>query len=186
MKNIIIWSLRVKAAPTADRYCKRCGTKTAFASSGLFRVNAQQKSLDVWLIYKCTVCDTTWNLTVLSRVAPRSIPPVLLRGFYENDGELALRYAADAALIKRNGAQPGQPDIEVVGADIAHGESVRIRLIPEQPLEIKAATVLRKKLGLSGSEFDKLLASGTLVCVSGHDLQKSKLSGEIIVELRHG
>jgi len=68
-------------------------------------VNGQKKNLDVWLIYKCTVCNTTWNLTILSRIAPRSIPPELLTGFHENDPDLANRYANDAALIKRNGAE---------------------------------------------------------------------------------
>ena len=70
-------------------------------------MNAQKKSLDVWLIYKCPVCGATWNLTVLSRVAPRLIPPELLQGFYDNDPDLAARYASDRALVKRNGAEPG-------------------------------------------------------------------------------
>jgi len=93
-------------APAAVRYCKRCGIKTGFISSGAFRVNAQRKNLDVWLIYKCSACKTTWNLTVLSRVSPLSIPPELLRGFHENDPDIALSYANDIALIKKNGAKP--------------------------------------------------------------------------------
>ena len=93
-------------ALTVVKYCKKCKRKTMFNSSGLFRVNAHRKSLDVWLIYKCKKCNTTWNLTVLSRVAAGSIQPELLRGFHENDIELAERYTSDAALIKRNGAEP--------------------------------------------------------------------------------
>jgi len=68
-------------------------------------VNAQKKTLDVWLIYRCSVCGATWNLTVLSRVAPRSLPPELLRGFQDNDPDLAARYASDRALLKKNGAE---------------------------------------------------------------------------------
>ena len=95
-------------APTVVKYCKKCRKKAEFASSGAFRVNAQRKSLDVWLIYKCKKCNTTWNLTILSRVASGAIPPELLCGFLDNDTELAIRYATDIALIKRNGAEPGQ------------------------------------------------------------------------------
>lgn len=181
MKNII-WTVRIKNAPTVVRYCKRCGAKAEFASTGLFRVNAQQKSLDVWLIYKCADCDTTWNLTVLSRVAPRSIPADLLRSFFENDSVLAMHYATDSALIKRNGAESGQPEYEILGEDIKQNESARIHLMPEQPTEIKAETILRKKLCLSRNEFDRLLLSERLVCVSGQNLKKCKLSTEVIVE----
>jgi hypothetical protein len=88
------------------KYCKKCKMKAKFASSGLFRVNANRKNLDVWLIYKCIKCNTTWNLTVLSRVTTGSIPQDLLTGFHENDIELAKHYASDVALIKRSGAEP--------------------------------------------------------------------------------
>ena len=80
-------------APAAHSYCKHCKRKQPFICSGRFRVNAQKKSLDVWLIYKCLICGATWNLTVLSRVNPRAIPLELLQGFQDNDPELAARYA---------------------------------------------------------------------------------------------
>lgn len=166
------------------RYCKKCRNNAEFVSSGNFRVNAQQKSLDVWLIYKCSNCDVTWNLTVLSRLSPRAISVDLLRGFHENDPDLAIRYATDVALIKRNGATLGNPEIEIVGVDVISGESTRIKLISEIPLEVKAETAIRNKLGLSRTVFDKLRTTGKLVCVSGHNLGKCKLTGEIIVELR--
>ena len=97
--------------PTVIRYCRKCGIRTEFASTESFRVNAQRKSLDVWLIYKCIKCNTTWNLTVLSRVAPGTIPPEMLRGFHDNNTDLAMIYATDKTLIKRNGAEPGQVKI---------------------------------------------------------------------------
>lgn len=170
-------------APTVSRYCKRCGAKAAFSSSGLFRVNAQQNRLDVWLIYKCSVCDSTWNLTVLSRITPQSLPADVLQGFYKNDSILAMRYATDTALIKRNGGTPGQPGIEIAGEDVDLADSVRIRLIADQPLDIKVEAILRKRLGLSRNGLDRMLSGGTLVCISGHDIRKCKLSGEIILEL---
>ena len=166
------------------RYCKRCGKSAEFASSGCFRVNAQQKSLDVWLIYKCAVCGTTWKLAVLSRVAPKSIPAEMLGGFCANDAELTMRYATDTALIRQNGAVPGNPHIEVIGEDANRTVSIRIHLVSQMPLDIKAKTVLREKLGLSGSEFAGLLESERLVSISGHDLKRCKLAGEIIAELR--
>ena len=96
---------REENASTVVKYCKKCKTKTDFTSSGLFRVNANRKKLDVWLVYKCMKCNTRWNLTILSRVTTGSIPQDLLAGFHDNDIELAKHYASDVALIKRNGAE---------------------------------------------------------------------------------
>lgn len=68
--NKIIWEIQCHSSLPAYRYCKKCGEKRAFTCSGQFRVNAQQKHLDVWLIYKCPDCDTTWNASVCCRVSP--------------------------------------------------------------------------------------------------------------------
>ena len=179
----ITWTVRIKNAPAAVRYCKRCGVKTSFVSSGLFRINAQQKNLDVWLIYKCSACGATWNTTVLSRVNPRSIPQKTLEGFHSNDAGLAMRYASDVALIKKNGGEPGLPSIETEGAAADFAKPARIHLIAEHPAEIRALTVLRDKLGLSRSEIARMCDSGQLRCVSGQDIKKCRLTaGEIILE----
>lgn len=179
----ILWEVRFTRAPSVLRYCKHCGAKTEFVSSGLFRVNAQQKDLDVWLIYKCAVCDTTWKLTLLSRVSPRELPPEILRGFYSNDGHLAMRYATDIPLIRRGGAEVCLPDFEVIGETVSLSESAEIRLVPQWPSELRATAVLREKLGLSRSAFDAMHENGVIRCTSGHDLKKCKLNGEIIVTL---
>ena len=180
----IIWTARYLSAPTAVRYCKHCGFRTAFASSGLFRVNAQQKTLDVWLIFKCPDCDTTWNCTILSRVNPRALPPDLLEGFHANDAELAIRYASDAALLKRNGSEPGTPEIEVLGEKIDFTEPVLIELTAEWPAEQKAAAAVREKLGISRSQFARLCDSGRIRCISGQNLKKCRLASTIVLEIR--
>jgi len=147
-------------------------------------VNAQQKSLDAWLIYKCSGCDATWKLEIFSRVNPNAIPPDLLDGLHKNDPALARQYASDVSLIKRNGAETGPPEIEISGEDVDLSQPARIHINAELPLAIKTEAVLRKKLGLSRSEFDRKLAGERLVCLSGHNLKKCKLTGGIIVELK--
>jgi hypothetical protein len=159
-------------------------TKTAFVSSGRFRVNASRKALDIWLIYKCEKCETTWNLTIFSGISPHSLSPELLNGFLQNDSELSMHYAADTALIKQNGGEPGLPEIEVSGESVDTAETVRIELIAEQSSGYSAASIIRSKLGLSRSEFIRFCESGRLVCVSGQNLKKCKLAGTIILEIR--
>ena len=176
--------MRFGTAPEAVRYCRRCGVKTAFRSDGNFRINAQRKSLDVWLIYKCAQCDLTWNLTVLSRVSPNSIQSAMLRGFHENDPALVSRYAFDVSLIRKNGAEPSETDIIIDGEDAGAGEPLRISLIPEHPMDVKVSAVLRKKLGLSRREFNALCETHRLRELNGRDLKKCKLSEEITVEIK--
>jgi hypothetical protein len=69
----VLWEVRHPEPPKIVRYCKTCGAKAEYVSSGLFRVNAQQKSLDIWLVYRCTTCKSTWNMTIYSRINPKSI-----------------------------------------------------------------------------------------------------------------
>lgn len=179
----IDWKVFLLHPPAAARYCKRCGKRTEFIPSGLFRVNAQKKDMDVWLIYKCAVCDTTWNLTVHSRVNPRSLPPGALNGYMGNEAEYVLRCAVDTALIRRNGAEPGLPEVELIGADVTPHEPVELHIAAEQPLEIRPAALLRKKLGLTRSAYDRMLTHGQIVCVSGHDLTACRLCGEMVIQI---
>jgi len=97
-------AVRFPDVPSVIRRCKKCSVKTEFDMSGLFRINANKKSLDVWLIYRCSVCDSTWNFSIYTRISPQAIEPELLDRFHENDLDLAVHYATDTALLKRNGA----------------------------------------------------------------------------------
>ncbi|MCL2828554.1 MAG: DUF1062 domain-containing protein [Oscillospiraceae bacterium] len=182
MKHIQ-WTAQIKHAPTVEKYCKRCGCKTAFVSSNLFRINAQQRHLDVWLIYRCGVCDTTWNLTVLSRINPHSIAPETLQRFQDNDPDLAMRYALDTPLIRQNGGEPRLPVIEITGPPTELTEPVRIHLRSEHPTEIKILTVLRDQLGLSRSALERMHETGRLRIISGQSLKKCKLAGEVVIEI---
>ncbi|QRG66472.1 DUF1062 domain-containing protein [Brevibacillus choshinensis] len=81
----------------------------------MFRVSAQRKYLDIWLIYKCSDCDCTWNMTIYSRINPKSIASEILEGFRSNDGELVKKYAMDTGLIQKNGAEAGLPKYKILG-----------------------------------------------------------------------
>jgi len=79
--------------PKVLNSCHRCKKTTAFYCSEKFRVNAQQKRIDVWLIYKCEHCESTWNYSILSRVHTNSIDKVLHQKFMNNDRETAWQHA---------------------------------------------------------------------------------------------
>ena len=169
--------------PTVLRYCKRCGEKSEFESSEMFRVNAQQKNLDIWLIYKCRNCNTTWKLTVLSRINPHTLPAEMLTRYANNDSELAKLHAMDVALIKKNGAKFHTADAEIVGSDYDWKEAAEIHLAAKWSMKSKAAAFIYRKLGLSRSAFEKMYTEGRISCLSGHDLKKCKMKTEIIFRI---
>jgi len=85
--------------------CGSCGKKRQFANTGRFRVNANGKKVDVWLIYQCVKCKYTWNLAIYERTKPGKISMEEYRMFLENDEELACRYGNDKAFLKRNNVE---------------------------------------------------------------------------------
>lgn len=76
------------------------------------------------------------------------------------------------------------PEVEIIGDQIDLTKPAHIELTAEWPSEYKVAAALRSKLGLSRTEFDSLCESGKIVCVSGHNLKKCKLSGTILIDIR--
>lgn len=181
---LVAWKIRYCAPPAALRYCKKCKKKSEFICSGQFRINAQQKALDIWLIYKCARCNATWNSTICSRVSPQKLEAGLLERFLCNDKDLAMRYAMDLALLRKNGAEIKLPAFQVIGEDISLEKAARIKIQSQYVLPLKAACVLRTKLGVSQREFDALLLNKRIVSDAGQDLKKCRLaSEETIVEV---
>lgn len=84
------------------RMCPGCGCRTAYESTGSFRVNANGKRIDVWLIYRCGKCGHTYNLTIYERVKPEEIPAPEYCRFLENHEETALRYGTDKGIFVKN------------------------------------------------------------------------------------
>jgi len=174
----VIWELKFLSAPKTMHYCKKCGARTEHVSSEAFRINAQGKSLDVWLIYRCVRCKTTWNLTILSRVNPGSLDRGLLERFTCNDGELARRYAMDTDFLKRNGAETEVPPYDVTGDEVDLARKTTVRIISRYPLGIRVSKILREKLFLSRKNFDEMVQGGLIRLEDGSDINKSRLYRE--------
>lgn len=78
----------------------------------------KKKTLDIWLIYKCVHCNTTWNSTIYSRVSAQKLGAALLEKFHNNDKNLAAKYAMDISLLQRNGATLKKPDCQATHTNI--------------------------------------------------------------------
>lgn len=179
----VYWQAAYTGLPKAVRYCKKCAAKTAFVSSNLFRMNAQKRNLDVWLIYKCERCGCTWNMTVHTRIKPQDLPPEHLRGYEGNDPGLARQWAMNIPLLRQNGAEVELPDYEVTGEDVDIHLPCRIHITNRYPMEARLGSLLCGKLGTSRSRLAQLLEEGELCALSGQDLSKDKLTREVVIEL---
>lgn len=175
----IIWEVHYRSAITAVRYCKKCGKKSEYVSTGLFRVNAQRKYLDIWLIYNCAVCDTTWNATIYSRINPQNLRPEKLEQFHMNDKNLAEQYAMDVELLCKNGAEVTLPKYFITGDEIGSGQPTEVHIVSKFPCRLKIAAILREKLQLSRKAFEKMLDCGQIRSIPETDLTKCKLHTEM-------
>jgi hypothetical protein len=137
----VTWSVVALEAPRVSRRCPRCGEQRRFFSSDKFRINAQKRRLDVWLIHKCEACDFTWNLTVLERVLPQDIDPSRYRRFLDND-----RHEAWACAFAGPGDRGVAWDVHIAGV----GEDIVVRLV--HPVEIRLERLAARALGLRRGE----------------------------------
>lgn len=173
--HTITWQVVPAAAPTVLRHCKKCGKKTAFSSSDLFRVNAQKRTLDIWLIYNCDKCGTSWNAAIHSRIPPQSLPLETLEAYHKNDADMAARWANDVPFLQSLGCDVELSDFEILGPILPENEPAALEITAPCPLPLKVSALVRQKLNLSRREFDAMLETGILSSPSGQDLAKCKL-----------
>lgn len=181
----ITWEVSYLSPPHITRYCKKCGTKTKYRCSNAFRVNAQKKTIDIWLIYKCVNCDSTWNMEVYTRISPKSIDAALLEGFHCNNEDLALQCAMDARLLSKNSVTMCPPDYVIHGDDLPYDEPVELVIRSAFPTLIKVASLIRQKTGLSQSRFANLAETGAISSMSGGNISKMTVKEELRVMIHH-
>lgn len=158
------WRVRPTDFPTIRRRCRACPS-TEFQTQGKFRVNANHKLLDVWLLALCAQCGETAKLTVLERANVRSIDPETLRGFHENVPSLAARLLADPQLAQRNGVALDWADAWTLDRDpeeLPKADILEVGVRFTQRIPLRVPTLIAAGLGLSASEVTRHIASGVI------------------------
>lgn len=166
------WLVRPHAFPTIRRRCRTCPS-TEFETQGRFRVNANHKVLDVWLLALCARCGETVKLTVLERVRVRSIDPAMLSRFHANDAALAARWLADPRVAQRNDIALDWSDawrLETEPVDLPKADILDVGVRFARPIPLRLTAVIARGLEMSGSEVARHIAAGRLT-------SEHKLSG---------
>ncbi|MBB5866875.1 hypothetical protein F4553_000254 [Allocatelliglobosispora scoriae] len=169
--------------PLVLRRCHACASET-FRANGKFRVNANHKLLDVWLLVLCTSCGDTAKLTVLERTNVRSIPPELLDRLHDNDLGLAAELLQDPVVQHRNRIALDWDDawrLDTGGSDHLDREVVDVSVRFGARIPVRPARLIAEGFALSRGEVERLITEGKLVSavrLSG------KLSGDFTYTLK--
>lgn len=79
-----LWAVRESGLPTVVKPCMGC-SGTRHTPSGKFRVNANGKLLDVWLLLCCAACGLTSKVPVHERVHVQSLGRARRLAYETND-----------------------------------------------------------------------------------------------------
>lgn len=162
------WLVRPHDFPTIRRRCRACPSQE-FRTRGRFRVNANHKLLDVWLLALCAQCGETIKLTVLERAHVRTIEPAMLAGFHDNSPALAARLLPDVA--QRNEVPLDWTDawrLEMSPVELPKADILEVDVRFAERIPLRTTALIAAGLELSGGEVTRHIAAGRIT--SDHKL----------------
>ena len=177
------WAVVPTCLPLVRRRCHVCASER-FRASGKFRVNANHKLIDAWLLVLCIGCQETARLTVLERMNVRSIRPELLDRLHDNDPGLIAELLQDPAVQRRHRTALDWDNawrLDTGGSDDLDREVIDVSVRFAARIPVRPVRLIAEGCGLSRGEVERLIVKGKLVSavrLSG------KLSGDFTFTLK--
>ncbi|MEU4762314.1 DUF1062 domain-containing protein [Actinosynnema sp. NPDC023794] len=159
------WMVVPTRLPLVQRRCHVCASDR-FRASGKFRVNANHKVLDAWLLLLCAACGDTVKLTVLERVNVRSVRSELLDRLHDNDLGLIADLLQDPVLRRRNRIALDWDDawrLDTGGSDHLDHEVVDVSVRFAARIPVRPVRLIADAFGLPRGEVERLIAEGKVV-----------------------
>ncbi|MEV4860367.1 DUF1062 domain-containing protein [Streptomyces ossamyceticus] len=169
--------------PLVVRRCSACASER-FRANGKFRVNANHKLIDAWLLVLCTGCGDTAKLTVLERTQVRSVRPELLDRMHGNDPSLAAEVLRDPVVRRRHRVAldwDGAWRLDTGGADLPDREVIDVSVSFAAPIPVRPVRLIAEGCGLPRAEVERLIEEGKLVSAVRLN---SRLSGDFTFTLK--
>nr|WP_202478100.1 DUF1062 domain-containing protein [Streptomyces sp. SID5470] len=169
--------------PLVLRRCRTCASDR-FRADGRFRVNANHKLLDIWLLVLCTACGETAKLTLLERTHVRSVRPELLDRLHDNDPALAAELLQDPVVRRRNRIALDWNDawrLDTGGSDHLDREVIDVSVRFAARIPVRPVRLIAEGCGVSRAEVERLVTEGKLVSVAR---LSSRLSGDFTFTLK--
>lgn len=189
----ITWQLVPLNSPKVNRTCPKCGNHASFINTEKFRVNANKNKLDIWLIYQCEKCKSTWNMTIYERTSPKDIPENIYKRFLENDKELAFVYGFDKSIHVKNRVSLDYESVDysVVGEEInllsdphADHVSVALKISCDKAFDLRLDKLLSQQLDISRSQVKRLYKEEMIWSTTSKNILKEKIQDELIVGIK--
>ena len=161
--TMLPWVVRRTRLPLLSLRCTGCRSVSATVGDGRFRVNANGKLLDVWLLARCVSCDRTSKLTVHERAPVRSFDPAELHGYRASDPELVASRLLDPLLARRNHVAldwEGAWRLDVPPASPEGAAPVQLAVRFEDPVPVRPDRLIAQGLGLSRTEVRRRVTCG--------------------------
>lgn len=164
------WTITGEALPTVRRRCPKCGQKTEFINSGKFRVNGNGRLLDIWLIYRCHQCKSTWNMTIYERISPEDIRREEYEGYLNNSPVLARVCGTSRELFAKNGAEVSEAsggysvETSETGTVCARGGETEIAINITSSIRLRADALFAQQLKLTRNQVKKLFDQKWILC----------------------
>jgi hypothetical protein len=176
------WRIVPTNTPAVIRHCSKCNRKMPFYCSEKFRMNGNNTRIDVWIIYKCTKCDTTLKLTIMKGIKPHGIPRELFEKFTHNDTTLAWQYAFDKIFMRKNACVVDYTGVEYRVEGFC-GEMPRqpllVRLESEYYFNLKLSTLLAGVLGIAVNKLKAIIAEGLITAVPECNIMKCRIKSAL-------
>jgi hypothetical protein len=191
MSTHYIWEVQAKNTPLLKKKCSHCNSER-FYCSDKFRLNAQKKNIDIWLIYRCVKCSNTYNMTVFSRIRTESISKEIFNKFSENNTEIAWKHAFSQEIRRKNNVEADLESVEyeilyqtLKVEDVINMDHEMISFQIQCPFDfnIRASTVIRTCLGLSSSTLNLLFDTDAVYCNEKPLQNKYKIKNGDIVKI---
>ncbi|MGW1228613.1 DUF1062 domain-containing protein [Streptomyces sp. NPDC002530] len=159
------WVVTPTCLPLVARRCHTCGSDR-FRPDGKFRVNANHKLLDVWILVLCTGCGETAKLTILERTHIRSIRPEFLDRVHHNDCALTRELLEDPLIQHRNRLTLDWGTnwrLDTGGSDHLDSTVIDVAVRFAARIPIRPTRLIAQGCALSRAEVERLLAKGNVV-----------------------
>lgn len=193
MINETTWRIKPTNTPNIIRHCSKCNRKMAYYCSEKFRANANQSRVDIWLIYKCTKCDSTLKLTIYKGIRPHDLPTGLFDKFVDNDAVLAWDYGFDRSFLGQHGCTVDYANVGyVVECDNKHSNRcsceqgnryncdfpLLVHVDSQHSFDLKLSALLAKMINTSIGQIKRHVEMGQISVDSEINIMKYRIKAD--------
>jgi len=189
--NIIELEIIPDATPEVKRNCPKCGEKKHYKNSEKFRVNANGSLIDVWLIYQCEKCSSTWNMTIHERINPSAISKSQYEKFQSNDRDLAVQCGFDINIHRKNKIEAVWDSVSYniitreLNQTYVNEDELQYIIRCKYPLQVRVDKLLSEKLQISRNKIRDLFENGTIYTDENKNISKLKVSDGIKIYINY-